>query len=131
MAYLAQCAPQRIPMTLVEGAIEDEAQRQRPPVLLTPMTTAPRLFAIERSTPSSRSCWLFNYRIVQICKNGLCNSNDVDRLIYKKSLSPLIELQLADQVLDLPGLRLPSEFSVHLGRTPQHSERLGGSLVYR
>jgi tetratricopeptide (TPR) repeat protein len=27
MAYLAQCAPERIPMTLVEGAIEDEAER--------------------------------------------------------------------------------------------------------
>src|SRR5262245_5701851 len=29
IAYLAQCAPERIPMTLVEGAIEDEAQRQQ------------------------------------------------------------------------------------------------------
>ena len=27
MAYLAQCAPERIPMTLVEGAVEDEAER--------------------------------------------------------------------------------------------------------
>jgi tetratricopeptide (TPR) repeat protein len=27
MAYLAHCAPERIPMTLVEGAIEDEAER--------------------------------------------------------------------------------------------------------
>jgi tetratricopeptide (TPR) repeat protein len=27
MAYLAQCAPERIPMTLVEGAIEDELER--------------------------------------------------------------------------------------------------------
>src|SRR5215831_8140137 len=27
MAYLAQCAPERIPMTLVEGAVEDETQR--------------------------------------------------------------------------------------------------------
>jgi hypothetical protein len=27
MAYLAQCAPERIPMTLVEGAIEDETER--------------------------------------------------------------------------------------------------------
>jgi hypothetical protein len=27
MAYLAQCAPKRIPMTLVEGAVEDEAER--------------------------------------------------------------------------------------------------------
>jgi tetratricopeptide (TPR) repeat protein len=27
MAYLAQCAPERIPMTLVEGAVEDEADR--------------------------------------------------------------------------------------------------------
>jgi hypothetical protein len=27
MAYLAQCAPERIPMMLVEGAIEDEAER--------------------------------------------------------------------------------------------------------
>jgi tetratricopeptide (TPR) repeat protein len=27
MAYLAQCAPDRVPMTLVEGAVEDEAER--------------------------------------------------------------------------------------------------------
>ena len=27
MAYLAQCSPERVPMQLVEGAIEDEAQR--------------------------------------------------------------------------------------------------------
>jgi class 3 adenylate cyclase len=27
MAFLAQCAPERIPMTLVEGAIEDDAER--------------------------------------------------------------------------------------------------------
>jgi hypothetical protein len=27
MAYLAQCAPERIPMTLVEGAVEKEAER--------------------------------------------------------------------------------------------------------
>jgi len=27
MAYLAQCAPERIPMTLVDGALEDEAGR--------------------------------------------------------------------------------------------------------
>jgi tetratricopeptide (TPR) repeat protein len=27
MAYLAQCAPERIPMTLVEGAVEDELER--------------------------------------------------------------------------------------------------------
>jgi TIR domain/NB-ARC domain len=27
MAYLAQCAPERIPMTLVDGAIEDETER--------------------------------------------------------------------------------------------------------
>jgi tetratricopeptide (TPR) repeat protein len=27
MAYLAQCAPERIPMTLVEGAVDDEAER--------------------------------------------------------------------------------------------------------
>jgi hypothetical protein len=27
MAYLAQCAHERIPMTLVEGAVEDEVDR--------------------------------------------------------------------------------------------------------
>src|SRR5262249_39788326 len=27
MAYLAQCAPERIPMIVVEGAVEDEAER--------------------------------------------------------------------------------------------------------
>lgn len=29
MGYLAQCAPERIPMTLVEGAVEDEAEREQ------------------------------------------------------------------------------------------------------
>jgi tetratricopeptide (TPR) repeat protein len=29
MAYLAQCAPDRIPMSLVEGAVEDEVQRMK------------------------------------------------------------------------------------------------------
>ena len=29
MAYLGQCAPERIPMTLVEGAVEDEGERLR------------------------------------------------------------------------------------------------------
>jgi hypothetical protein len=29
MAYLAHCAPERIPMTLVEGAVEDEAERMK------------------------------------------------------------------------------------------------------
>jgi tetratricopeptide (TPR) repeat protein len=29
MAYLAQCAPERIPVTLVEGAVEDEEERQQ------------------------------------------------------------------------------------------------------
>jgi tetratricopeptide (TPR) repeat protein len=29
LAYLAQCAPERIPMTLVEGAVEDEAERMK------------------------------------------------------------------------------------------------------
>ena len=29
MAFLAQCAPERIPMTLVEGAIDDEAERMQ------------------------------------------------------------------------------------------------------
>src|SRR5262249_31372787 len=29
MAYLAQCAPERIPMALVEGAVENEAERQQ------------------------------------------------------------------------------------------------------
>ena len=29
MAYFAQCAPERIPIALVEGAVEDEAERQR------------------------------------------------------------------------------------------------------
>ena len=29
MAYFAQCAPERIPMTLVEGAVEDEAERMK------------------------------------------------------------------------------------------------------
>ena len=27
MAYLARCSSERIPMTLIEGAVEDEAQR--------------------------------------------------------------------------------------------------------
>src|SRR5262249_8125692 len=35
MAYLAQCAPERIPMILVEGAVEDEAERMEALAALT------------------------------------------------------------------------------------------------
>jgi len=35
MAYLAQCAPERIPMTLVEGAIADESERSTALLALT------------------------------------------------------------------------------------------------
>src|SRR5919201_795225 len=57
MAYLAQCAPEQIPMTLVEGAVEDELERMEPLAALaevsllkddpfedgTPAVTVPRL----------------------------------------------------------------------------------------
>src|SRR5262249_31745646 len=29
MSYLAQCAPERIPMTLIDGAVEEKAERPR------------------------------------------------------------------------------------------------------
>ena len=42
MAYLAQCAPERIPLQLVNGAIEDEAQRTMALLALTDMSLAHR-----------------------------------------------------------------------------------------
>jgi tetratricopeptide (TPR) repeat protein len=35
MAYLAECAPERVPMTLVEGAVEDETERMEALAALT------------------------------------------------------------------------------------------------
>ena len=40
MAYLAQCAPERIPMTLIEGAIEDEAERMKALTALSEVSLA-------------------------------------------------------------------------------------------
>jgi tetratricopeptide (TPR) repeat protein len=70
MAYLAQCAPERIPMILVEGAVEDEAQRMEALAALadvslvkpdpfedgTPAVTVHRLVQVVARARSEANC---------------------------------------------------------------------------
>jgi Tetratricopeptide repeat len=51
MAYLAQCAPERIPMTLVDGALEDEALRLHTLAALTEVSLV-KHDAFEDGTPA-------------------------------------------------------------------------------
>ena len=52
MAYLAQCSPERIPMMLVEGAVEDEAQRLQALAALAEVSLA-KHDPFEDTTPAS------------------------------------------------------------------------------
>jgi tetratricopeptide (TPR) repeat protein len=110
MAYLAHCAPDRIPMTLIEGAVEDEAERLQALAALvevslvqhhpfednTPAVTAHRLVqAVARAREAKGFAQGFLGRLVtrlvrriQPKANGSAQ-NAIDRLIARlKAIYP-------------------------------------------
>jgi tetratricopeptide (TPR) repeat protein len=79
MAYLAHCAPERIPMTLVEGAIEDEPERLQALAALSEVSLV-RPDPFEDGTPA-----VTVHRLVQAAQsktNGLAK-DAIGRLIAR------------------------------------------------
>jgi len=69
MAYLAQCAPERIPMTLVEGAVDSEAQRMEALAALAEVSLV-RQDRFEDGTPA-----VTVHRLVQVVARARSEAN--------------------------------------------------------
>jgi hypothetical protein len=82
MAYFAQCAPERIPMTLVEGAVEDEAECMKGLAVLAEVSLV-KHDPFEDSTPA-----VTVHRLVQAVARARSEAsgsaqNAVERLIAR------------------------------------------------
>jgi tetratricopeptide (TPR) repeat protein len=81
MVYLVQCAPERIPMVLVEGAVEDEAQR------LEALATLAEVSLVKRDPFSDGTPAVTVHRLVQAVARARANTNSaqdaVKRLIAR------------------------------------------------
>ena len=82
MAFLAQCAPERIPMTLVEGAIDNETERLRALAALSEVSLV-KHDPYEDGTPA-----VTVHRLVQAVARARANAHataqrDVERLIAR------------------------------------------------
>ena len=82
MAFLAQCAPERIPMTLVEGAIDDETERMAALAALSEVSLV-KHDPFEDGTPA-----VTVHRLVQAVARARANANAtaqhaVERLIAR------------------------------------------------
>ena len=69
MAYLAQCAPERIPMTLVEGAVEDETQRLQALAALAEVSLV-KHDPFEDGTPATRAAVTPSHRRTRIYRTA-------------------------------------------------------------
>jgi Tetratricopeptide repeat len=124
MAYLAQCAPERIPMTLVEGAVEDEPERLQALAALdevslikhdafhdaTPAISVHRLVqAVARTRSQAKSLSQetlerFISRLLAIYPKGACGDPNswplcaqlTPHLLARQALEPNRALKLAD-----------------------------------
>jgi tetratricopeptide (TPR) repeat protein len=82
MAFLARCAPERIPMTLVEGAIDDEIER------LAALATLSEMSLIKHEPFEDRAPAVTVHRLVQTVARARANANAtgqqaVERLIAR------------------------------------------------
>jgi tetratricopeptide (TPR) repeat protein len=82
MAYLAQCAPERVPMTLVEGAVEDDAERLQALAALAEVSLV-KHDPFEDGTPA-----LTVHRLLQVVARGRSDTRGetrraIDRLIQR------------------------------------------------
>src|SRR5215475_2931382 len=87
MAYLAQCAPERIPMTLVEGAVDDEAERLQALAALAEVSLL-KHDPFEDGTPA-----VMVHRLVQTVARARSEANGsaqdaVERLIARLVATP-------------------------------------------
>jgi tetratricopeptide (TPR) repeat protein len=86
MAYFAQCGPERIPMTLIEGAIEDEAERMRALTALAEVSLV-KHDPFEDGTPA-----VIVHRLVQAVARGRSKANGLAQNAIGRLITRLVEI---------------------------------------
>jgi Tetratricopeptide repeat len=86
MAYLAHCAPERIPMTLVEGAIEDEPERLQALAALSEVSLV-RPDPFEDGTPA-----VTVHRLVQAAARAQSKTNGLAKDAIGRLIARLVAI---------------------------------------
>jgi tetratricopeptide (TPR) repeat protein len=108
MAYLAECAPQRIPMTLVEGAVEDEADLMRAFAALAEVSLV-KHDPFEDGTPA-----VTVHRLVQAVARARLESRGTTRGIVERLLARLGEIYPRDALINPQSWPLCAQLTPHL-----------------
>src|SRR5262249_5662884 len=108
MAYFAQCAPERIPMTLVEGALPDEAERQQAIAALAEVSLL-KHDPFEDATPA-----VTVHRLVQAVARPRSEANRSAQDAVRRLIARLVEAYPDDADDDARLLRLCARFTPHL-----------------
>jgi TIR domain/Tetratricopeptide repeat len=86
MGYLAQCAPERIPMILIDGAIEDEAERQQALAALAEVSLL-KHDPFEDGTPA-----VSVHRLVQVAERARAEAFGLARDTIGRLIRQLVEV---------------------------------------
>jgi hypothetical protein len=108
MAYLAQCGPERIPMTLVEGAVEDEAERMEALSALTEISLV-KHDPFEDGTPA-----VTVHRLVQAVARARSKANGTRQGAVQRMIRRLVELYPSDGLHDPQSWKLCARLLPHL-----------------
>jgi tetratricopeptide (TPR) repeat protein len=139
MAYLAQCAPERIPMILVEGAVEDEMERMEALAALAEVSLV-KPDPFQDGTPA-----VTVHRVVQTVARARSEANGLTHEAVKRLIARLVTIypeegygetgswplcaQLTPHLLALRDAR--SDTSSDIAGWPELLGRAGGYLLGR
>jgi tetratricopeptide (TPR) repeat protein len=134
MVYLAQCAPERIPMTLVEGAVEDEAQRLQALAALVEVSLL-KNDPFEDGTPA-----VTVHRLVQTAARARSEANGSAQEAVGRLIARLVAIYQKDSYSDPRSWPLCAHLTPHLlAQRDQRDDALdwaellnrAGSYLYR
>jgi tetratricopeptide (TPR) repeat protein len=108
MAYLAQCAPARIPMTLVEGAVEDEAERLEALAGLAEVSLV-KHDPFEDSTPA-----VTVHRLVQAVARARSKAKSISQEIIERLIARLSAVYPEDGYSNPQSWSLCAQLTPHL-----------------
>ena len=108
MAYLAQCAPERIPMTLVEGAVEDEVERMKALAALAEVSLL-KHDPFEDGTPA-----VTVHRLVQAVARARSEANGSAQDAVGRLIARLVAIYPEDGYSDPQSWPLCAQLTPHL-----------------
>jgi tetratricopeptide (TPR) repeat protein len=108
VTYLAQCAPDRVPMTLVEGAVEDEAERQEALAALAEVSLLKHA-PFEDATPA-----VTVHRLVQAVARARSKANGSAQDAVRRLIARLAASYPKDGYANPPSWPLCAKLTPHL-----------------